>query len=487
MTHVHPVHPEGEENPSEKEEEQDELFQWLVSSKIRHLDLFLIGVTIVIGGQIAGFNQSFEAGYAVSISNTLFTGFGYLCLSFCLAEMSSALPFSGGIYGFVRAFIHPWLGFLVSMFELGLNLMYVAGSVYSLSLIPLSILNHEDDQVARDDEIVGIIINSIIIYIIIIVTCILGGKVFWAFNMILSFLVLALLFIYMFGSLPNVNYDRYAISDQVVTTHTIFAYLAPSSGNYLGIQYLPLLSKDVEHPRKIIPQVMIWSMIFFILTSIGLITISCSQAPGIVNLAQSPYPLSYGFQKIFNISLESAKWLSIPGLFSIAFGFTFSYARQSLSMAESGFLPKHFTYKTPYTGTPYCGLVFAAVLCLTIEIFGHYDTDFYQLMYKLSLLAAYFVFISACIAYIIFYFTYSSVAREFRSPLGIYGAICAILIFMFCTAGIVGFDVEALVLVGIDVIVGSIIYFTWVAQHQKFSKEEQDNLFKAYVINGKET
>eukprot|EP01040_Poterioochromonas_malhamensis_P002589 gene2589-2755_t len=75
--------------------------------------------------------------------------------------------------------------------------------------------------------------------------------------MILGFLVLALMFIYMFGSLPNVDFNKYAVSNQKVSPHTIFAYLASSSGNYLGIQYLPLMSKDVENPRKTVPRAMV--------------------------------------------------------------------------------------------------------------------------------------------------------------------------------------------------------------------------------------
>eukprot|EP01040_Poterioochromonas_malhamensis_P018353 gene18353-21407_t len=246
------VHAENEENKSIKEggEEDDELLQWLASSKIRHLDLFLIGVTIVIGGQMTQFNQSFAA---------------------------------------------------------------------------VALVYQEDDEQIRDNEGTAIFVISIIIYTVINIICILGGKVFWGFNMILAYLVLALLFIYMFGSLPNVDFNKYAVSDQVVNTHTLFSYLAPASCSYLGIQYLPLLSKDVENPRKTIPRVMVSSVLFFMLTSVGLITISCSQEPGITHLADSSFPLSFGFQKIFNMSLQNAAWLSVPGLFAIAFGFTFSY------------------------------------------------------------------------------------------------------------------------------------------------------------------
>mmetsp|Transcript_25991 Transcript_25991/g.28363 ORF Transcript_25991/g.28363 Transcript_25991/m.28363 type:complete len:613 (-) Transcript_25991:559-2397(-) len=489
MTKVHDL-AAAEEEGSEtiKGGNDDGLLQWITSSKIRNLDLFLIGVTIVIGGQATGFNAAFDAGYGIAIANTLFTGFGFLCLSFCMAEMTSALPFSGGVYGFVRAFIHPWLGFLVASMELVLNLFYASQAVYSLALIPVSVIYQWDDGKGygdySQDETITIILNALIIYVIIFLTSVIGGRVFWGFNMILGFLVLALMFIYMFGSLPNVDFNKYAVSNQRVSPHTIFAYLASSSGNYLGIQYLPLMSKDVENPRKTVPRAMVLSMLFFILTSVGMITICCSQYPGITNLGGNvPYPLTYGFQQIFNINATSAKWLSIPGLFSIAFGFMFCYGRQSLSMAESGFLPKHFGWTTPYFGTPWVGLIIGVIFCFCLNILVHYNSYFYQLEYNLSLLAAYFVFVNACIAYIVFSYTYSSLAREFVSPLGKIGAVCAILVFSLCGLAIIWLDQMEIILIGVNFIVGSIYYFCFVAQHQVFSKEEQDNLFKAYVIN----
>lgn len=41
-----------------------------------------------------------------------------LCLLLCLSEISAAIPFSGGLFGYIRASLGPFLGFFVGVFEL---------------------------------------------------------------------------------------------------------------------------------------------------------------------------------------------------------------------------------------------------------------------------------------------------------------------------------------------------------------------------------
>eukprot|EP01040_Poterioochromonas_malhamensis_P008891 gene8891-9628_t len=42
---------------------------WILESKVSQIDLFLIGVTIVIGGQFNGFNAAFDAENEVTVIN----------------------------------------------------------------------------------------------------------------------------------------------------------------------------------------------------------------------------------------------------------------------------------------------------------------------------------------------------------------------------------------------------------------------------------
>lgn len=67
------------------------------------MDLFFIykltfyckGITIVIGGQLIYWNLALDGGFWPFCLTTLLVGTGYLCLTLCLSEMTSFLPFAG--------------------------------------------------------------------------------------------------------------------------------------------------------------------------------------------------------------------------------------------------------------------------------------------------------------------------------------------------------------------------------------------------------
>jgi len=49
----------------------------------------------VIGGQFISWNKGLAGGFWEYFLSTFLISFNYLCLNLCLAEMTSALPFSG--------------------------------------------------------------------------------------------------------------------------------------------------------------------------------------------------------------------------------------------------------------------------------------------------------------------------------------------------------------------------------------------------------
>lgn len=61
----------------------------------RAIDVWALGITIVLGGQYFNWNIGLEAGfgsYAIAVS---LIGVGYFCLCLCTSEISSTLPFAG--------------------------------------------------------------------------------------------------------------------------------------------------------------------------------------------------------------------------------------------------------------------------------------------------------------------------------------------------------------------------------------------------------
>jgi L-asparagine transporter-like permease len=99
------------------------------------------------------------------------------------------------------------------------------------------------------------------------------------------------------------------------------------------------------------------------------------------------------------------------------------------------------------------------------------------------------IYIFAFVAYLVFVQKYSSVNREFHSPLGVIGAYYGIVIFavgFIATVGFQGKRYVPIVFFIIYLIVMAIYYFLYALKNQKFSADEQKALFTAYIINGKQ-
>ena len=85
--------------------------------------LWALGVGAVISGDFSGWNFGIGAGgfggmfYATVIITVL-----YLGLAFSIAEMTAAIPHTGGAYSFGRSAMGPWGGFVTGLAE---NMEYV--------------------------------------------------------------------------------------------------------------------------------------------------------------------------------------------------------------------------------------------------------------------------------------------------------------------------------------------------------------------------
>eukprot|EP00981_Chlorochromonas_danica_P004162 scaffold833_cov177-Ochromonas_danica.AAC.8 len=68
----------------------------------------------------------------------------YLALTFCLAEMVSIIPFSGGCYGYVRCTMGPTVGFLTGCSEAAKYILFAVLTVYIVGLLFQNVYEFED-------------------------------------------------------------------------------------------------------------------------------------------------------------------------------------------------------------------------------------------------------------------------------------------------------------------------------------------------------
>src|SRR5260221_4441005 len=91
--------------------------------------LWALGVSIVIPGEFSGWNYGLiTGGFGGLLVATLVVVVMYLCLCFSLAEMSAAMPFAGGGYGFARCALGPLGGYLAGLAQ-NIEFILVAAAV----------------------------------------------------------------------------------------------------------------------------------------------------------------------------------------------------------------------------------------------------------------------------------------------------------------------------------------------------------------------
>ena len=105
-----------------------------------------LGVAYVISGDFAGWNFGLEqGGWGGLLIATILMGLMYTCMVFALAEMSSAMPTSGGGYTFARRAMGPWGGFLTGtaiLIEYAIApaaiVVFIGGYVESLDILGIT-------------------------------------------------------------------------------------------------------------------------------------------------------------------------------------------------------------------------------------------------------------------------------------------------------------------------------------------------------------
>jgi ethanolamine permease len=174
--------------------------------KLRKVDIWALGITIVIGGQYFSWNAGYAAGFGSYLISTVLIGTSYICLCVCNAEISSALPFAGGAYGLARVSLGMYPGFIIGCLEAGEYIVYVASSAIALAMMIISLSNSSNDLLP---------IICLIFYISALMIHLPGGRIFWTTNAFLAFVSIGFIIIYIFGSIPSCNFAVNAPTPQV--------------------------------------------------------------------------------------------------------------------------------------------------------------------------------------------------------------------------------------------------------------------------------
>ena len=167
--------------------------------------LWALGVGAVISGDFYGWNLGIDAGGfgGLLIAGVVIT-IMYYGLCFSIAEMSPALPHTGGAYSFSRSTMGPWGGFITGLAE---NMEYVITPAVVVGA--MGFLSHDIvvDLTGTDGAWNSVVLWWLLYYIIFVGINILGIEITMRFTVVITVLALGILAFFFVAVLVKGSFD----------------------------------------------------------------------------------------------------------------------------------------------------------------------------------------------------------------------------------------------------------------------------------------
>ena len=462
--------------------------------------LWALGVGAVISGHFSGWNLGIGAGgWGGLLIAAVIIAVMYLGLIFSLAEMSPALPHTGGAYSFARSAMGPWGGFITGLAESIEYIMTPAVIVFFIGSYLTGIFGTPESFQP---------LWWIGCYLLFVTLNYWGVAVSFKISVIVTVLALAVLATFWISALPYADFNRWALNiaagpDGALTELSggngsflpkgwggVLAAMPFAVWLFLAIEELPLAAEESVDPKRDMPKGLIFgmftlmfsaAMIMFLNASIG--GLGENQMHGAFSLASSTEPLLDGFRVIYGANIAKLLALfAVIGLIASFHTIIFAYGRQIYSLSRAGYYPAamsitHGIRKTPhialFTGTSIgLAVILAVWLSLGTERGGFVIG---ATLLNMAVFGAMISYALQGLSFILLRRKMPNIERPYRSPLGIPGAAATVAIALVTLY----FQLQdpayrAGVYVALGWYVAGIVYFAAIGRHRLVLSPEEE-------------
>jgi len=419
--------------------------------------LWALGVAAVISGDFSGWNLGFAVGgWGGMFLGAIIITIMYLGLTYSIAEMSPALPHTGGAYSFARTAFGPWGGFVTGVAE---NVEYVltpAVIVYFIGAYLTAIFGTPPGWQP---------LFWIAGYIIFVTANARGVELSFMVTAMVTLLAIAVLVTFFVSAAPFIDFGRYAMNIGVDPATGEAVELAEGGGPFLpfgiygvlaampfavwlflAIEQLPLAAEESVDPKRDMPKGIMAGM--FTLIALGFLVLFINPSlpiarevagqtvTGAFALGNSPEPILDGFRAIFDIHAAGALSLAaVVGLVASFHAIIFAGGRQIYSLSRAGYFPHvlsvtHSKHKTPNVALISLALIGLAVMLVVWFTMGGESAGAFigGVLLNMAVFGAMFSYLLQGLTFIQLRRKFPKIERPYRSPFGIPGAVLTVLI-----------------------------------------------------------
>jgi ethanolamine permease len=389
--------------------------------------LWALGVAAVISGDFFGWNFGLEFGFGGLLVATLFITVMYLGLCYSIAEMSPALPHTGGAYSFGRSAMGPWGGFITGVAE---SIEYVV----TPAVIVVGIGGYMD-SIAQD--LLGLSLPLpvwwLIFYAIFVGLNIVGVEASFRFSVVICIIALTILVVFWIGALTKLDFQAQAIDTLggwfPEGVGGIFFAIPFAIWFFLAIEELPLAAEESHDPRRDIPRGTIYGLFTLIVAAFLTLFLSAGIAPGSKEVAASAEPLFLGFQTIFGSGTAAAllSLIAVTGLVASFHTIIFAYGRNIYSLSRAGYFPSGLSITNDTRQTPHVALLFGAIIGFVLALILQYSgsESVGAALLTMAVFGAVISYIMQMVSFVLLRRNKPNIERPYRSKLGVGGAVVA--------------------------------------------------------------
>jgi len=400
--------------------------------------LWALGVGAVISGDFFGWNYGLlSGGFGGLLVATGIVAVMYVGLCFSIAELSPALPHTGGAYSFGRTAFGPWGGFLTGLAE---SIEYV--------LTPAVIVVGIGGYVGTIAEsTLGLALPAplwwALFYALFVGINIAGVELTFRVTLAITIVALLVLVVFWIGALPLFRWEH-ALSVVPDPGRSAWFPKGPAGISaslpfaiwfYLAIEQLPLAAEESHDPQRDMPRGLLWGLATLIVASLLTLFLNAGIAPGAAVVGASEEPLFLAFRTIFGPGAGATilSLAAVAGLVASFHAIIYAYGRNIYSLSRAGYFPTWMSRTHATRDTPHVALMVGAVSGFSIALAIEYGSALFGDVPVAGVLLNMAVF-GAVIAYIMQMAAYvriksmTSLDRPYVSPLGRTGAIVAAII-----------------------------------------------------------
>ncbi len=398
--------------------------------------LWALGVGAVISGNFFGWNLGLDAGgfgglFLAAIVATVM----YICICYSIAEMSPALPHTGGAYSFGRSAMGPWVGFLTG---LSANIEYVLTPAVIVVVLGGYLGSIFGTPEAFDP------IWWAVAYVVFVGLNVWGADITFKLALFFTCVALAILVIFYIGAIPHFSWDM-ALNIDPEPGNSRFlpkglsgiALALPFAiFFYLAIEELPLAAEESHDPKKDMPKGIMLGLLTLIVTGFLILFLNAGIAPGAAVVGVSDNPLFLGFQTILGagVGTKFLALIAVAGLIASIHTIIYAYGRNIFALSRAGYFPHWLSYTHGERKTPHIALIVGAVLGYVVALIIHYGDRWFggapvgAVLLNMAVFGALISYALQMLAFIQLRKKLPNIERPYVSPTGVPGAWIALVI-----------------------------------------------------------